>query len=396
MRHRENIRRLADALSVLARRRQRWEHCSLPSSVGVLLQWGIGDAVLTVPLLRAMRLAWPEAQIDFLGKPWLADLFSGEGLADGFAELVPPWTKYERKYRIWEKDWRVYGSQLRKARRRRYDLVVGIRWDVREVAQLRLLRAVKSAGFARAGGAGWIAMDLRLTPVAYAAMHRSEAAAYAAQVLTGKSVSPVPHLSVRHEDRVASVAALKRAGHAGGHVVAVHSGAGALVRRWPMENYDAVLRFCSDRIGCLVIIDDGSAGSRLEHLPNVPLLRWSGPLAGLKSILSVCDVLLCNDSGPMHLAAAVGCRVVSIFGPGAPRWFGPVGVGHRTVYIDPMPCRPCFDRCIYDQPICMKEISVDAVAAAATRAMNEVASPRITTLIRNTRGHAPNCCRVHL
>jgi len=96
---------------------------------------------------------------------------------------------------------------------------------------------------------------------------------------------------------------------------------------------------------------------------------WKSSLADLKALLSVADVLLCCDSGVMHMGAACGCRVVAICGPTALDIFAPHGTRHQIVKVDPMSCRPCLDSCIYSRPICMDEIIEGVVSAALRRAI---------------------------
>ena len=279
------------------------------------MQWGIGDAVLTTPLLAGLRAAWPEASIDAIGKPWLANLFAGDHLVDRCVTLVPPWTRPKGKYRVWNCEWRVFAREIAAARRTSYDLLVGIRWDIRELMVSRLLRATDVAGFAAVGGRSWTTIDLGLDASGYEALHRGASAAHAAHVLTGQSISAVPSFSFLADERRDVVERIRSAGHAGGPVVAVHAGAGSPIRRWPVERFDAVLRSLGNRIGCLVLIDDHAAAP-VTPPAGVPHLRWSGTLSSLKAMLSACDILLCHDSGPMHIATAVGCRTVAIFGPG--------------------------------------------------------------------------------
>jgi ADP-heptose:LPS heptosyltransferase len=232
------IRRIGDVMASLSPRRTVARNHA-PASVGVFIQWGIGDAVLTAPLLAGLRAAWPEARIDAIGKPWLADLFDGERFVDRCVPLVPPWTKTKGKYRVWNREWRVFAREIAAARRIRYDLLVGIRWDCRELLLSRALRAAGMAGFAGAGGRKWVTIDLGLDAAGQGAMHRSEVAAHAARMLTGRAVSPIPTLSVRTRERHDLLERFRGAGHAGGPVVAIHTGAGSPIRRWPIERFNA-------------------------------------------------------------------------------------------------------------------------------------------------------------
>ncbi len=140
-------RRIGDLLSAISPRRG-FPESTPPHRIGVLLQWGIGDAVLALPLLQGLHRSHPEASIELIGKPWLAELFAGEAWLNRTHLLVPPWTKHQGKYRIWEKDWRRFARQLRVVRRTRFDLLIGIRFDPREVLQLRLLTRGRPRGSA--------------------------------------------------------------------------------------------------------------------------------------------------------------------------------------------------------------------------------------------------------
>src|SRR5437867_1750289 len=104
----------------------------------------------------------------------------------------------------------------------------------------------------------------------------------------------------------------------------------------------------------------------------------------MMAFLERCDLLLCNDGGPMHVAAGVGTPVVAVFGPTEPRWWGPYGAHHTVVLLDGFPCRPCGDRCKFDQPYCLTELKVGPVVAAMeqqlTRLFAEKRSRRETRM----------------
>ncbi len=369
-------RRVGDLLSAISPRRGSPESPP-PHRIGVLLQWGIGDAVLTLPLLQGLHRAHPEASIELIGQPWLAGLFAGEAWLNRTHLLVPPWTKRQGKYRIWEKDWRRFARQLRVVRRTRFDLLIGIRFDPREVLHLRLLNARETAGFGSTGGRHWVTRDIGLTAEKYNDRHRSEVSAHALEVLTGRTRSSIPHFQLDEAARARALRTLRQAGYRGGPILAVHGGAGHPIRRWGDENFNAVLKALPGAVQFVTVIDDGSGkGGQDLRIPNtVPSCVWRGGIADLKGLLSVCDLLLCCDSGVMHVAAACGCRVVAVFGPTLVGWFGPRGKGHEVVKVEPMPCRPCLNRCIYTTPICMEGVTPQAVSDALHRAVASLESP---------------------
>jgi ADP-heptose:LPS heptosyltransferase len=145
-------------------------------------------------------------------------------------------------------------------------------------------------------------------------------------------------------------------GYRGGLILAVHTGAGHPIRRWRQPCFDNVLDGLRVTPGFVIFIQDRGAeapafSGALAHT------QWNGTLVELKALLSICDVFLGTDSGVMHMAAAAGCLVVTVLGPGEPTWFRPTGDRHLTVLEPNMDCRPCLDACIFDRPVCLDAVS---------------------------------------
>jgi ADP-heptose:LPS heptosyltransferase len=110
--------------------------------------------------------------------------------------------------------------------------------------------------------------------------------------------------------------------------------------------------------------DERGEVDQLKALTTVPLVDVAGavPLGCLPAFLSRASVLLTNDSGPMHIAAAVGTPVVALFGPTSGTRTGPYGEGH-AVLTHEVPCRPCFSRvCRHTEPLaCLTHINPERV-----------------------------------
>jgi len=148
-------------------------------------------------------------------------------------------------------------------------------------------------------------------------------------------------------------------------------------KRWPEDRFAAAARLLLQQIKCHCWVF-GAAGdvpiaSRIaERLPGGSGESLAGrtSLRELCAALKACDVVLTNDTGPMHLAAAVGTPVVVPFGSTspeltAPGW--PPGQGHELI-LGAAPCAPCFRRVCPVDFRCMTSITVDAVVAAVLRA----------------------------
>ncbi|MEO9116297.1 MAG: glycosyltransferase family 9 protein, partial [Gemmatimonadaceae bacterium] len=151
-------------------------------------------------------------------------------------------------------------------------------------------------------------------------------------------------------------------------LVAMHPSARQVVRRWALDRFAEVVT----AIGAipdtrvLVLVDPDGYGETLETAGAI-CIRAS--LAELPAYLRRCAVFVGNDSGPAHIAAAVGATTVTIFGPGAIQWFRPYGPGQRVVYVSPMRCRPCFDHCTRSQNFCLTTLPVDRVLGEVRMAL---------------------------
>ena len=135
---------------------------------------------------------------------------------------------------------------------------------------------------------------------------------------------------------------------------------------------DKSAEFEADRDGAVLAIGtavDNEAIADIQALaPALINLAGKTDLFELAEWFRRCAVVVTNDSGPMHLAAAVGTPVVAIFGPTDPALTGPYGVGHSVLRVD-LPCAPCFqDRCTQPNSMaCMNGVSVAEVLQAVQK-----------------------------
>lgn len=192
---------------------------------------------------------------------------------------------------------------------------------------------------------------------------------------------PVPRLPVSGEAR-RRWRALEPGGTA--PLVGIFPGSNASSRRWAAGRFaELAARF---RAAGLRVAVFGSAAER--HLTSAVAEAGAEDLGGrtdlpvLAAGLQSCHLLVTNDSGPMHLAAAVGTRTVSLWGPGDPRRTRPLGEKHRMLWGGDLPCIPCVkNECPrrgvgYQLPEaereCMRLISVESVAAAALQPLGRI------------------------
>jgi len=149
--------------------------------------------------------------------------------------------------------------------------------------------------------------------------------------------------------------------HAGRPLWAVHAGGRLVTKRWPVERFEALLRdfFAKKNLPVLIL---GSPGEPIPT-PASDLQRALSCSSHreLAALLNSADVVLCNDSYPAHLAAALGRPVFSIFGSGEPAWFSAYGNRERVIRKPACPHHPCIDRCVMPSAVCLEAVSVGDV-----------------------------------
>jgi heptosyltransferase-2 len=301
-------------------------------------------------------------------------LLADQGLVDELIPVAVPWLVHVspwKKYSPFSMNWPVFIWSLLRLQRREFDLAFPSgRSDIRYNLVLWLAGAKRRVGYGYAG-AGFLLTDIVIPDIARP--HQTEVCLQLLEHLGIRTVRSGQFLKPSAEDHAISVSFLKEhAIEADDVVVGIHAGSRVASRTWGQERFREVAERLSNEFGAKVIWfgdpSDLSAGATERNI--VPA---SFPLGTFLAVLAHCSFMVCNDSGPMHMAGALGVPVVAIFGSTFPEWFCPPGKNHRVVVRRDMPCRPCGDRCILDQPYCLRLISVEQVMIAVEETLRTVA-----------------------
>lgn len=145
-------------------------------------------------------------------------------------------------------------------------------------------------------------------------------------------------------------------------VLAVHWQARVPSKQWPLERWRELLASPAvrERFSVLQLVPPGAAALPLEGAWAVD----TPDLPSLSAALAAADAVVCHDSMPAHLAAALGKPVVAIFGSGEPAWFAPWNNAGLVVRKHACPLHPCIDRCGMDRHLCLEAVGVADVLAA--------------------------------
>ena len=342
----------------------------------------IGDVVFTTPVIGALRRAWPDAHLAYLIEPAAAPVVRHHpGLND---VILAPRSRGWRRIR----DDLQLGLRLR---RQRYDLVLDLHSGPRASWLSWLSGARRRVGF-DVKGRTWAYTDVVARPREIRARHSVENQwDILAPVLPGLAApSPAtdPVLMVHAAEADASVEAwLQREGLGqGDELVVVHVSAGNAFRRWPLTSFvELAVRLTAAGPKRRIILTSGPSEAaaaadvvRLvrERRPSSPeAVRTCGDMSldELHALVGRARLYIGGDSGPLHVAATTRTPIVGLYGPTLPvrsaPWRDP-RYWSAAVDVGALPCRPCEQRvCAPGDFRCLTHITVDAVVAAAERAL---------------------------
>ena len=242
-----------------------------------------------------------------------------------------------------------------------------------------------TAGYRSGGGGALLDQALEYDPTAHTS---DNARRLAAAVFDAPIVDVTGPLLTLPED--ARRRARSILGAARRPVVAIHVSGGRAIKQWDPERFGDVARRLVETRAVTILLTGSPADHELVQrvsatLPGDAVIDATGglDLLTVAALLDQSDVVITGDTGPMHLAFAVGTPIVAVFGPSDPRRYAPQGPLDRVVRVD-LPCAPCNRirlppaRCRGNTPDCLAGVSADRVFEAATAILDQC-GPRSLT-----------------
>ena len=328
----------------------------MPARVILRLPNWLGDTVMAVPAVRALRAGWPDANV-LLAGPW-APVLTGQGLAE---TLV-----------AYPRAWRGRLATTDTMRAFRADVAVLLPNSLEAALSARYWGAARRVGFAT-GGRTLLLTDR--VPWPAAREHQIDEYLRVVGHLGLEAEAGTPVLSpppAEGELRVRARRLLDEATPAvRGPRVGIHLGAEyGPAKLWPRARVADGCRAIADAGMTPVLLGaprDAALAAELAGATGVASLVGKDAPALLPALLTEIDALVAGDTGVAHLAAALGTPVVALFGPTDPRLTAPRGP--VTTLTHPVPCAPCFYRtCPIEHP-CLEGIDAAQVARALERAL---------------------------
>lgn len=323
-------------LGLAARRRTPSAVAADPERILVIRPGGIGDAVLFIPLLQALRQAWPRAELVALMERRNAGVIENTGLVDRVLR--------------YDKPFRGLGRVLRTS----FDLVI----DTEQYHSFSAVVAYLSGAPRRIGfGTNWRRFLFTVAVPYDQELYEVHSFLHLARAATG-TLPPwdpeIPFFPLPAEALAFARQVLRPL--EGRPLVAIHPGASIPERRWPPERYAALAEDLAQGGTGIVILggstDLAAAAVIARSLAPGAFVNLAGTctLQQAAAVVSRVSVYVSADTGVLHLAFAAGTPTVHLFGPGVLSKWGPPGHRFRSVEF-PTPCSPC-TRYGYTPPCC--------------------------------------------
>lgn len=344
----------------------------------VVMPTWLGDCVMAMPTLRALRNLYPQAHITALAganvkpiidpNPWVNRIVTARVRTHGKTAAKP-------------------GGPIRLAARLaagKFDTAVILPNSFRSALLTRLAKIPRRVGYDR-DGRGVLLTDLliaRRTVQGFVPVSTRDYYLGLARYMGSVDPDPEMKLFTRSEDDERADDLLRKGGYdpaSSRKLLLLNPGANyGDAKMWFPDRFAAVADRCADELGVFVAVN-GSPKERaiLDEViaaAKTPILDLSAagmPLHLLKSIVRRASVMVTNDTGPRHIAAAMGTPVVTIFGPTDPAWTE-IGFDAERQVMEKVFCGPCQKKkCPLDHR-CMKRIDADRVAREAIALIGRV------------------------
>jgi heptosyltransferase I len=335
----------------------------------------IGDVVHSLPFLEVLKENYPHAIIDWLvereafevlnghpaidriivsgRKAWQKGLFNGAGCLSVLREAV---------------------YLLRQIRQSRYDLVVDLQGLLKSGVLVGISRGESKVGMAGGREGAGLFLNKSPIPVNYE-QHAVDRYLEVARNIGCSVTSTKGAIPFFESDRKRVKEYLYINGSEKTPLVAINPMARWKTKLWEPERFASLADRLVEKLACKIVFTGGSQDVPVienisEMMKNKPInLAGKTSLKELACLYKMCDALVTTDTGPMHIAAAMGCRVIALFGPTDPLRTGPYGQGHEVIRTG-IECSPCFKKKC-DHCTCMKDITVGMCFDIVSRMLNK-------------------------
>lgn len=339
------------------------------SRILVIRLSSLGDIIHTLPAYYSLRASFPGARIDWLVERRLAFMLS---VVEGIDNVLPIDTRALRAAPLQAQSRRLFLDPVRAMRRSRYDLAIDFQGLMKTAllgfASRAALRIGFPAGLARERPAHWFYTKTIAPPVA--PLHVTRLNLLLTQAAGASEANAPVKIRALSADTATIESRLSREGLT--QFFVLNPGGGWPTKRWPPSKYGTLADRIQSETGLRAVITTGPGEDSLHTeiaraCPGRPPVLFDVPFLQLIPLYRRAKLVIAGDTGPLHLACALGVPTVGIMGPTSPERNGP-WTGRDEVVVHRLACSFCNGRTCPTQNECM-DIAVEEVFAAAVRCL---------------------------
>lgn len=309
----------------------------------------IGDVLLSTAVLKNIRDAFPKAQIDFLTEKPSADVVDGNPYIDSVTVF-----DCKRKSGI---------GLIADVRKRKYDLIIDLFGNPRSALVTLFSGAIYRVGYRF----NWrqFCYNIIVSPRG-GDVHNFEFNLDALRAINIEISDSTPIFPIDETAKIRADQFFQREDLKGHYIVALNPGGGWSTKRWRLPQFAQLGDRIVQKYQAKILIlwgpgEEGDARQIQQRMKSRATIIPPSTLKELGAILQGCTALVTNDSGPMHIASALGKPVTAIFGPTRPELQGPLGNNHIIVRNENIDCLGCnLTKCKIGT-LCMEKLTVDEV-----------------------------------
>lgn len=337
----------------------------------------IGDVVHTLPSLEALRAAYPDSHITWLVEEDAEQIIRNHPCLDNIiVSKRKTWMKSIFKPSTCLRTFGEIVSFIKVLRRKEYDLVIDFQGLFKSGILTLLSGGKKRLGYDKTRELSYLFLNERVSPY-NPALHAVERYLNLIKCLGTEANNPRFLIPFDERD-VEYVKGFLRDNEIDEteRIIAVNPASGWETKLWEPEKFSLLCDRIIDKFYARIVFTGGK--NDLQMIDAIssgmrsPALNTAGKmnLKQLACLLSLADMMITTDTGPMHVASAMKTPVVAIFGPTAPWRTGPYGNGH-TIIRSSVACSPCFKKKCNTKE-CMAEITVDDVFSLASQKLTSL------------------------
>lgn len=328
-----------------------------PRRILIIKPSAIGDIVHTLPILNLLRRRWPEAKLSWLVTPACAPLVENHPQVDEVIQFNRK--RYGHAWRSPTASSAFFGF-IKSLRDRQFDWALDFQGLFRSGWMSWASGARVRVGFDDAREGATMFYTHPVPSGGWWHQHATGRYLHFASAL-GCETEPLEyHFAVTETDREVVAGMLPQ------RYAVLIPGANWLSKRWPAENFAALVGLLKERFGLEAVTiggpDDAEAGEKIGAPFNL-IARTTLPQT--IALLEKAALVIGNDSGPMHIAGALNRPLVALYGPTSPILTGPYHRLNSVVRVD-VPCSPCYSRTCSHQS-CLRWLEVEPVLEQAER-----------------------------